>query len=348
MYGVIPVRPSYPGAVLGVLFTHNEGYSTMCGHATVALGRWVVEQGLVPKVEPVTRFTIEAPCGPLALSCAVENGAVTSVTFESVPAFVHALDLAVDVAGIGRVVTDIAYGGAFYAILPAARLGLDFFESPVGTCGGGRCADRRHQGGRTIDHPREPDLGFLYGTIVTDGAPVTRESWNLCVFAERQIDRSPTGSGVTARMALDHARGLIAPGQTRLFRGLSGEPFSGRISRAAQHGPRARCMSRWAAAPSMPGAASSSSSRTTRSGSASNWRGGSATSGAEAPARFRSALFRQRLLADRGQRLAGVIASGSIRTCRIEGLPDATARSKAGANWSVVSTRSPWPPKARA
>ena len=78
MYGVIPVRPSHPGAVLGVLFTHNEGYSTMCGHATIALGRWVVEQGLVPMVEPVTRFTIEAPCGPLALSCTVENGAVTS------------------------------------------------------------------------------------------------------------------------------------------------------------------------------------------------------------------------------------------------------------------------------
>ncbi len=238
MYGVIPVRPSYPGAVLGVLFTHNEGYSTMCGHATVALGRWVVEQGLVPKVEPVTRFTIEAPCGPLALSCAVENGAVTSVTFESVPAFVHALDLAVDVAGIGRVVTDIAYGGAFYAILPADRLGLDFFESPVADlqAAAGALTDSI-RAGVTIDHPSEPDLGFLYGTIVTDGAPVTRESWNLCVFAERQIDRSPTGSGVTARMALDHARGLIAPGQTRLFRGISGEPFSGRISRAAQHGP---------------------------------------------------------------------------------------------------------------
>lgn len=239
MYGVIPVRPSVPGAALGVLFTHNEGYSTMCGHATIALGRFVVEQGLVPAVEPVTRFVIEAPCGALAVSCAVEQGEVVSVTFESVPAFAHALDLAVDVPGLGRVVTDIAYGGAFYAILPASRLGLDFFETPVPelVAAAGALTDAI-RAGVPIAHPSEPDLGFLYGTILTDGAPAPQESWNLCVFAERQIDRSPTGSGVTARMALDHARGLVGQGVPRVFRGISGEPFTGRVSRPAEGGPK--------------------------------------------------------------------------------------------------------------
>ena len=238
MYGVIRCGPPIP-ARCWACFSRITRAIPRC--AATPPWRWAdgwSEQGLVPMVEPVTRFTIEAPCGPLALSCTVENGAVTSVTFESVPAFVHALDLAVDVAGIGRVVTDIAYGGAFYAILPADRLGLDFFDSPVADlqAAAGALTDAI-RAGVTIDHPSEPDLGFLYGTIVTDGAPVTQESWNLCVFAERQIDRSPTGSGVTARMALDHARGLVDAGQTRLFRGISGEPFSGRISRAAQDGP---------------------------------------------------------------------------------------------------------------
>jgi trans-L-3-hydroxyproline dehydratase len=232
MYGVIPVRPSHPGAAMGVLFTHNEGYSTMCGHATIALGRFAVDEGIVAAVEPVTRFVIEAPCGPLAIACTVEDGAVTRVSFESVPAFVHALDVAVDVPGRGRVVTDIAYGGAYYAILPASRLGLDFFASRVDDLLDAAAAlTDAIRAGMTIRHPAEPDLGFLYGTIVTDEALPGEESWNLCVFAERQIDRSPTGSGVTARMALDHARGLIGVGQGRVFRGISGEPFSGQVSR---------------------------------------------------------------------------------------------------------------------
>lgn len=238
MYGVIPVEPSIPGAVLGVLFTHNEGYSTMCGHATIALGRWVVDQGLVDKVEPVTRFAIEAPCGRLDLACTVEGGAVTGVRFESVPAFVLASDLAVEVPGRGTVVTDIAYGGAFYAILPAAALGLDFFAAPLAALqdAAGDLVDAI-RASVAIRHPEEPDLGFLYGAIVTDGAPVGEESWNLCVFAERQIDRSPTGSGVTARMALDHARCLLRPGQERTFRGISGDPFTGRVTRDVPEGP---------------------------------------------------------------------------------------------------------------
>ena len=164
MYGVIPVPPSIPDAVLGVLFTHNEGYSTMCGHATIALGRWVVDSGLVPVVEPVTRFAIEAPCGRLALACTVEAGQVTAVRFESVPAFVLHRDLAVEVPGLGRIVTDIAYGGAFYAILPASALGLDFFRDNVDELVS-RAGDLTDaiRAKLQIRHPDEPDLGFLYG-----------------------------------------------------------------------------------------------------------------------------------------------------------------------------------------
>jgi trans-L-3-hydroxyproline dehydratase len=228
MYGVIPVTPSHPEAVLGVLFTHHEGYSTMCGHATIAIGRYVVDQGLVPKTEPQTRFAIEAPCGLLRLACEMSQGEVMRVTFESVPAFPVALDFTVNVPGFGSIVTDISYGGAFYCILPASRFGLDFFKTPVDelVVAAGALTDQVRATHR-LTHPDADDLGFLYGTIITDDAQPDSETWNLCVFAERQIDRSPTGSGVTARMALDHAKGLIAPGTTRSFRGISGEAFTG-------------------------------------------------------------------------------------------------------------------------
>ena len=233
MYGVIPVKPSVPDAVLGVLFTHHEGYSTMCGHATIALGRFIVDQGLVPKAEPVTRFTMEAPCGPLAMECAVHKGEVTRVTFESVPAFAEGLEESYEVPGYGRIVTDIAYGGAYYAILPASRFGLDLYATPVSTLVDAAAAlTNTIRAQRTITHPDADDLGFLYGTIITDEALPGEPSSNLCIFAERQIDRSPTGSGVTARMALDHAKGLIVPGMERRFFGIAGVPFDGCITRS--------------------------------------------------------------------------------------------------------------------
>ncbi len=230
MYGVIPVATSDPEAAFGVLFTHHEGYSTMCGHATIALGRYAIEHGLVPVSEPVTRFAIEAPCGLVRLACAVSGGTVGRVSFESVPAFAVAEDRVVAVPGLGPVTTAIAYGGAFYCILPASRFGLDLFATPLAQIveAAGALTDAL----RALDdirHPSEPDLGFLYGTIVTDEAGSDQESANLCVFAERQIDRSPTGSGVTARMALDHAKGLISAGRERRFRSITGGIFTGRV-----------------------------------------------------------------------------------------------------------------------
>lgn len=228
MYGVIPVTPSHPQAALGVLFTHNAGYSTMCGHATIALGRWIVDQGYLPRAAPVTEFILEAPCGPLRLFCSVDNDRVTDVAFESVPAFAEAIGMRAELPPYGPITFDIAYGGAYYAIIPASQFGLDFFRSPVNALvdAAGALTDylRTHV---PLNHPVEPDLGFFYGTIITDDAPVSADSWNMCVFAERQIDRSPTGSGVTARVALDFAKGLVGLGVQRRFFGISGHAFTG-------------------------------------------------------------------------------------------------------------------------
>ncbi len=238
MYGAIPVAPDHPEADLAVLFIHNEGFSTMCGHAVIALGRWAVDQGLVPVVEPETVVKIQCPCGLVRAIVAVEQGRAGRVRFESVPAFAFALEQAVEVPELGRVTVDIGYGGAFYAILPAARFGFDVRRSPARDLTD--AADRVTRAVKAqspLDHPDDPDLAFLYGTILTDGGDgAAVPSANVCVFAEREVDRSPTGSGVTARIAVLHAKGLIGLGAERRFESITGAIFTGRALKETRVG----------------------------------------------------------------------------------------------------------------
>lgn len=236
MYGVIPVAPTHPDAAAAVLFTHQEGYSTMCGHATIALGRWLVDCGRVAMSGTSAAFGIEVPCGLVRVEVHQAAGTGTPrVIFESVPSFAAHLDQELDVAGYGRVRLDIAFGGAYYAILPASRLGLPFMTTPLRELvPAGIAITNAVRAAIPIRHPAAPDLGFLYGTILTDdtelGSRSDTPSYNLCVFAEGQIDRSPTGSGMTARFALAAARGEIAVGQSREVRGVSGQGFIGTLA----------------------------------------------------------------------------------------------------------------------
>ena len=239
MYGVLPVEPDHPEADLAVLFMHNEGYSTMCGHAVIALGRWAVDTGRVAPRAGETPVAIQCPCGLVRARVTMEGGRAGAVSFESVPAFACALDAALDVAGHGRVTVDVGYGGAFYALAPAARFGLDVRASRVRDLVDAAAAVT--EAGRAqlrLEHPDDAELAFLYGTILTDGA----DAWspaataNVCVFADREVDRSPTGSGVTARLAVQHARGLIAAGQARRFESVTGAAFEGRVARTVRAG----------------------------------------------------------------------------------------------------------------
>jgi proline racemase len=240
MYGALLVEPDLPGADLAVLFMHNEGYSTMCGHAIVALGRYAVDEGLVTRQEPVTTVNIEAPCGLVVASVEVTDGKTGAVSFESVPAFLFAGGETAELPGYGMIGFDIAYGGAFYALADCHQFGLEFGRERVRDFVDAATAlTERLKQDLTLSHPDHADLAFLYGTILTDGrevdsGAVTR---NICVFAEAQVDRSPTGSGVTARLAAMHARGQIAAGQTRTFESIAGSRFSGSVVRASQAGP---------------------------------------------------------------------------------------------------------------
>jgi len=233
MYGALLVEPDHPEADLAVLFMHNEGWSTMCGHATIALARWAIESGRVQG--PTVR--LQCPCGLVVATVAADG----SVRFESVPSFVYALDRLAPTATWGPVTVDIAYGGAFYAFLSADSIGLDLHRSPMR-----QIADAGEEIARAvaravpIEHPAEPDLAFLYGTILTDGGDgASTPSRNVCIFAGRQIDRSPTGSGVSARMALQAARRQARVGDERRFESCTGAVFTGKTLREAPPvGPR--------------------------------------------------------------------------------------------------------------
>jgi proline racemase len=237
MYGALLVEPDHPEADLAVLFMHNEGFSTMCGHATIAVARWAVESGRVARQQPETVVRLQCPCGLVVARVAADGG----VRFESVPAFAYALDRIAPTPTWGPVSVDIAYGGAFYAVLAADSIGLDLRSSPMrAIADAGEEITGAAAAAIPLDHPGEPDLAFLYGTILTDGGTgAGAASRNICVFAGRQIDRSPTGSGVTARMALQIVRREARLGEEHRFESCTGSIFSGRaLPGASPVGPR--------------------------------------------------------------------------------------------------------------
>jgi trans-L-3-hydroxyproline dehydratase len=260
MYGGILVPPDHAEAQIGVLFMHNEGYSTMCGHGTIALATALIETGAIPCVGPETPIGIDAPCGLLRATAYVDAAElaaaraagrtprVREVRFENVPSFAAALGVPLDVPGFGRVLIDVGYGGAFYALISAAALGLEMrAENAAQIAAAGRAitdAGRAalRAGGALADalgvkHPESDDLSFLYGTII-DGPPEdpAHHSRNLCLFAEGEVDRSPTGSGVSARLAVLHARGLVATGEEIAIESILGREsvFVGRVARTEQ------------------------------------------------------------------------------------------------------------------
>ena len=239
MYGALLVPPDLPGADLAVLFMHNEGWSTMCGHAVLALARFAVDRGLVVACEPFTEVGIQCPCGLVRARVDVRAGRAGAASFTSVPAFVLARAAVLVTRAFGPLQVDVAYGGAFYAILPAAELGLDLATSPLERLVQAAMAVKAATAAQlTIAHPEAPELGFLYGTILTDGRDGIRTaSTNICVFADGQVDRSPTGSGVTARLALLHRQGRIKVNETCRYRSITGGEFTGEVVATARCGP---------------------------------------------------------------------------------------------------------------
>jgi trans-L-3-hydroxyproline dehydratase len=224
------VSPDDEGAAFGVLFLHNEGYSTMCGHAVIALGKAAVELGWVPADEPLTRFRIDTPAGRLSVEVEVAAGKAISTRFENVPSFVYGPRSHVEIEGLGQVEYDLAFGGAYYAYVVAADVGLVLEPHRTDDIIAlGRRIKSAVAASRSIVHPGPPDLGFLYGVIFTSPA-TDGQSRHACVFADGALDRSPTGTGVAGRLALLHAAGEVAIGEPVAFESLTTDRFIGEIA----------------------------------------------------------------------------------------------------------------------
>ncbi|MFQ5677343.1 MAG: proline racemase family protein, partial [bacterium] len=241
MYGCLITPPVSPEADFGILFLHNEGYSTMCGHAVIAITKVALEGGLLPIENPETTVKIDAPAGLVTAYARIKDQRVESVRFHNVPSFVLGLDETVAVPGLGNVKYDLAFGGAFYAFVDAEDVGLTCTpDNYTALIQKGMAIKKAVMASRAIPHPFDEDLSFLYGTIFI-GPPLAgnADSRNVCIFAEGEVDRSPTGTGVSARMAIHHARGEIGIDEPRVIESIIGTQFTGRVKETTTFGPHA-------------------------------------------------------------------------------------------------------------
>jgi trans-L-3-hydroxyproline dehydratase len=233
MYGAV-ITPS-TDADFDVFFLHNEGYSTMCGHAIIALTKLVVETNLVSK----NAMTFNVPAGRIHAWASVSNGRVVETSFRNVPSFLYLRDQQVDVDEIGRVRFDIAYGGAFYAFVGAKEIGVELVpENLDRLIDYGRRIKKAVMSQFSITHPLEPDLSFLYGTIFTGPAHNTaHHSRNVCIFADGEVDRSSTGSGVSARAALHFTKGELKLNERVTIESILGSTMRVKAAEVTKFGP---------------------------------------------------------------------------------------------------------------
>jgi proline racemase len=232
MYGGFLVAPDDEGADLGVLFWHKDGYSTACGHGTIALGAWAVESGRVEApADGQVDVTIDVPSGRVVARVRLREGAVESVAFRNVPSYVVARGVAA-----GRVDVDVAYGGAIYAFAPAASFGLQVVPGDLpALIAAGREVKRALGGSDVGRHPGDDRLSGIYGTVLYEELGPLHQR-NVAIFADGEVDRSPTGSATSARTALLAADGALGAGQAWRNDSIVGTTFHARAIGEAPDG----------------------------------------------------------------------------------------------------------------
>jgi len=225
MYGCFLVPPDDHGADLGVLFWHKDGYSTACGHGTIALGAWAIESGRIASPPDGAKdVTIDVPSGRVVARVHMSSAKVESVAFRNVPACVIARD--VDAGGIK---VDIAYGGAIYASVASGRLGLEVRPDDLAKLiAAGREIKRALNSTPVARHPTDDRLSGIYGTIIYEELGPLHQR-NVTVFADGEVDRSPCGSGTSARCALLQADGTMKEGDELRHDSIVGTTFKARI-----------------------------------------------------------------------------------------------------------------------
>jgi proline racemase len=230
MSGAILQPPTRPDADYGVLYIEVSGCLPMCGHGTIGVATVLVETGMVPIVEPVTTVRLDTPAGLVAVDVAVCGGRAEHATLRNVPAFTEALDRAVTVDGIGEITYDMAWGGNFYAILPLERVGIPFER--------GQQHSIVRAGLAVLDaintqapphHPENADLDECRHVLFTAPGVDGADGRDAVAIHPGWLDRSPCGTGTSARMAALHARGELPIGVDFVNESLLGTRFTGQL-----------------------------------------------------------------------------------------------------------------------
>lgn len=237
MYGCVLTPPVSPQAQVGVLFMHNEGYSTMCGHGVIGLVTVLLEIGHLPITAPHTVVTLDTPAGIVQASAHIRNGRVADVAFANVASFVYA-DRTVTVPTAGDVPVTVAYGGAFYVLVDAQAAGLGTQPGPLASLVSWSEAVKAAVGASLdVIYPTQPEIRGLYG-VVTSWPPRRPDAQrtSLTVFADGQVDRSPCGTCPSALMAALWASGRLKLGEPFVNESLAGTRFTGRLLEATRVG----------------------------------------------------------------------------------------------------------------
>lgn len=230
MYGAIPTEPTTENGDLGILFTTNEGYSTMCGHGVIALGVVLPEIGMIDLDPEDPTIKLDTPAGRVTARPRNDTEQLQRAAFENVPSFVVKLNEEVDVPPFGSIQFDVAFGGAYYAYCEAAEFGVSLEEVEERELVNiGQKTKAAISEDLDIQHPTDDDLAFLYGVILTDRAQGNGDIRNVCIFADGQIDRSPTGTGVSGHLALKHSRNELEQHKPYVVESVVGSTFAGRI-----------------------------------------------------------------------------------------------------------------------
>jgi len=239
MYGALLTEPERADSDVGVLFMHNEGYSTMCGHGIIAVTTIAFERSLITHADNRQTLVFDAPAGQIRALAHREGNRVSHVSFINVPSFVLAAGLPVLVGG-REISVDVAFGGAFYAVVDAESAGLAVVTERLGGLKTlGMAIAREVERTINVVHPLEPGLTGVYGTIFT-GPPTAPGAHlrNVTIFADAEVDRSPCGTGTAAVMAVLNDMGLLLDDVPFVHESIVGTTFRGRVIEHVQVGEK--------------------------------------------------------------------------------------------------------------
>ena len=231
MFGSVMTQPCDPDADFGIIFMDGGGYLNMCGHGSIGAMTVAVETGVVPMEEPVTKVVMEAPAGIIKGDVKVENGKVQSVSIFNVPAFLYKKDQEVELPGVGKVKFDISFGGSFFAIVHASQLGLKIEPKNAAKLTDiamelrdiiNKEIEIQHP---TLEHIKTVDLVEIWDEPTNEKATYK----NVVIFGQGQVDRSPCGTGTSAKLATLHARGELKEGEKFVYESILGTLFEGEI-----------------------------------------------------------------------------------------------------------------------